>query len=75
MSSIKPGQVFRSADPRNPSARLRVMTMQGNRADVFYLHTGRSGSILLAALHSSATTAAGKPRRTGYVLEARDDRA
>jgi hypothetical protein len=45
------------------------MTVGPNRANVFYLHTGRSGTILLTALHDSPTTKTGKARRTGYALE------
>lgn len=66
---IEPGQTYRSCDPRSQSARLRVMTIGPNRAEVFYLHTGRAGRILLGQLHDSPTTAAGQPRRTGYALE------
>ena len=72
MPEIQPGQIYRSADPRNPNARLRVQTIEVNRADVFYLHTGRAGSILVHQLHASPTTKNGQPRRTGYVLETDD---
>lgn len=47
------------------------MTVGPNRAEVFYLNTGRRGEILLNALHDSPTTKTGKPRRTGYALEAK----
>ena len=66
---IQPGQVYRHCDPRAESVRLRVMTVGPNRAEVFYLHTGRAGRILLSQLHDSRTTKTGKPRRTGYALE------
>ncbi|WP_327066815.1 hypothetical protein [Kitasatospora sp. NBC_01302] len=65
----KPGQIYQQCDPHAPHIRLRIMTVGPNRAEVFYMHTGRAGRILLNALHDSAVTKTGKPRRTGYALE------
>lgn len=64
---VEPDQIYRHAN--GPHVRLRVMAVDVNRADVFYLHTGRGGRILLDQLHDSALTKGGQPRRTGYVLE------
>jgi hypothetical protein len=66
---IEPDQIYRYCDPHAPHIRLRIMTVSPHRAEVFYLHTGRRGEILLNALHDSAVTKTGKPRRTGYALE------
>lgn len=66
---IEPGQTYRHCDPHAPHVRLRVMTVGPNRAEVFYLHTGRAGSILLTQLHATPNTKTGQPRRTGYALE------
>lgn len=68
---IKPGQIYRSCDPRreNNPLRLRIMTVGPHRASVFYLSTGRHGEVLLTQLHATPTTKTGRPRRTGYALE------
>jgi hypothetical protein len=68
---IQPGQTYRSADPRD-SIRIRIKTYTPgeNRALVVDASTGkRPRPMLVAALHTSPTTQAGKPRRSGYVLE------
>ncbi|MFJ3097385.1 hypothetical protein [Streptomyces hydrogenans] len=68
---IQPGQTYRAADPRD-SIRIRIKTyVPGeNRALVVDAATGkRPRPMLVTALHDSATTQAGKPRRSGYVLE------
>lgn len=68
---ITPGQTYRSADPRE-LIRIRIKTyVPGeNRALVVDAATGkRPRPMLVTALHDSATTQAGKPRRSGYVLE------
>jgi hypothetical protein len=70
--SLIPGQVYRSCDPRE-SIRLRVVRHEAgwNRVDVVDATTGRRPRRILAStLHESATTKTGRPRRTGYVLEA-----
>ncbi|MFI0929680.1 hypothetical protein ACH4TP_38015 [Streptomyces sp. NPDC021012] len=69
--TIQPGQTYRSADPRD-SIRIRIKsyTPGENRALVVDASTGkRPRPMLVNALHDSATTQAGKPRRSGYVLE------
>lgn len=71
MSSIEPGQVYRSADPRG-GARIRILRWQPgwNRAQVVDAATGkRQRQILVSALHLDSKTKSGQPRRTGYVLE------
>ncbi|MFE3326853.1 hypothetical protein [Streptomyces sp. NPDC059176] len=68
---IKPGQTYRSADPRD-NIRVRIVRYVSgwHSADVVDAVTGkRPRSILASALHDSPTTRNGKPRRTGYVLE------
>lgn len=68
---IQPGQVFRACDPRD-SIRIRIVRYEPgwNRADVVDAVTGkRPRSIVATALHASATTRDGKPRRTGYARE------
>ncbi|MFF8412868.1 hypothetical protein [Streptomyces omiyaensis] len=69
---IRPGQTYRSADPRD-SIRIRIKSYAPgeNRALVVDAVTGkRPRPMLVNALHATATTKAGKPRRTGYILEA-----
>lgn len=69
--TIRPGQTYRSADPRE-TIRIRVdsYTPGENRAYVVDAFTGKRPRWILAnTLHASPTTQAGKPRRSGYVLE------
>lgn len=73
MSSIEPGQVYRSCHPLD-NIRIRIVRhVPGwNRADVVDATTGkRPRQVLVSALHASATTKSGAPRRTGYALEGR----
>lgn len=68
---IKPGQTYRSADPRD-SIRIRITdyTPGHARAHVVDAFTGkRPRQMLVTALHQTPTTRDGQPRRTGYVLE------
>lgn len=68
--SIRPGQIYRSADPRG-GATIRISSYQPGdpRAHVVDAATGkRYRQILASYLHADATTQAGEPRRTGYVL-------
>lgn len=75
MTTVEPGQTYRSCDPRG-GARIRVISVYGNRAEVVDAHTGKQPrSILLNALHASGRTANGTPRRTGYRLEHLDPTA
>lgn len=69
---IEPGQIYRSADPRDSHREpIRVIAYDGsNRAEVADAHSGKNHrQILITSFHDNATTKAGKPRRTGYVLE------
>jgi len=69
---IQPDQIYRNCDPRD-SIRIRIVryTPGDARAHVVDAVTGkRHRQILVNALHETATTRAGTPRRTGYVLEA-----
>ncbi|MFE3123701.1 hypothetical protein ACFXHD_09800 [Streptomyces hydrogenans] len=73
---IRPGQTYRSADPRE-LIRIRIKTYAPgeNRALVVDAVTGkRPRPILITALHATATTKTGQPRRTGYVLETTETR-
>ncbi|MEU8740532.1 hypothetical protein [Streptomyces halstedii] len=70
--TIKPGQIYRSADPRDTHREpIRITAYDGtNRADVVDAYSGKKPrSILINSLHASPTTKNGTPRRTGYVLE------
>lgn len=69
MTTPQPGQIYRSADPREAGQRIRVLSVTGDHATIESV-TGpaRRRSLLTSALHSTATTATGAPRRTGYVL-------
>lgn len=82
MSSIEPGQVYRSADPRDAGQlRIRIKSWApygaghwgAGRAQVVSLTEAgeevRPRSIKLSALHAGPLTKDGQPRRTGYVLE------
>lgn len=68
---IQPGQTYRSADPRELiRIRIKSYVPGENRALVVDAATGkRPRPMLVTALHDSPTTQAGKPRRSGYVLE------
>lgn len=66
---IEAGQTYRSCDPRGGPS-IRIVEIHPNSATVVDAVTGkRPRSILLAALHDTATTKTGQPRRTGYALE------
>ncbi|WP_137991231.1 hypothetical protein [Streptomyces vilmorinianum] len=68
---IQSGQTYRSADPRE-LIRIRIKSYAPgeNRALVVDAATGkRPRPMLVTALHDSPITQAGKPRRSGYVLE------
>lgn len=68
---IAPGQVYRSCDPHGgPRIRVTAYTPGDARAHVVDADTGkRPRQMLVTQLHESALTRAGRPRRTGYVLE------
>jgi hypothetical protein len=71
VSSIQPGQTYRSCDPRG-GPRIRIVRYEPgwNRADVVDATTGKQPRrIVVRDLHPTATTRTGQPRRTGYVLE------
>ncbi|MFI8872430.1 hypothetical protein [Streptomyces sp. NPDC055243] len=71
MSTIQPGQIYRSCDPRGgPRIRISSFTPGHSRAHVIDADTGkRYRQILVTALHANPNTRDGQPRRTGYVLE------
>lgn len=73
---IKPGQIYRSCDPRGgPRIRITQYELGWNRADVVDATTGKNPRrIVTRNLHATATTKTGKPRRTGYALEQPDAR-
>ncbi|MFF5703442.1 hypothetical protein ACFY7H_13175 [Streptomyces sp. NPDC012794] len=69
--TIQPGQTYRSADPRD-AIRIRISgyTHGHDHALVVDAVSGkRPRWIQVTALHATNLTKAGKPRRTGYVLE------
>ncbi|MGZ0231154.1 hypothetical protein [Streptomyces sp. CPS1] len=68
---IEPGQTYRSLDPRGgPRIRIKSFTPGHTHAWVEDAATGkRARWVLVSALHESATTKTGQPRRTGYALE------
>lgn len=68
---IRPGQIYRYCDPRE-SIRIRITSYRPGdaRADVVDAVTGkRPRQVLVRQLHDSPITAAGQPRRGGYVLD------
>lgn len=69
-TTIKPGQIYESCDPRGGFAiRIVGYTPGSNRADVVDHMTGKyPRSILVASLHATGTTKTGAARRTGYRL-------
>jgi hypothetical protein len=68
---IRPGQTYRSCDPRGgPRIRIHAYQPGWNRALIVDADTGkRFRRILTTQLHATDTTKTGQPRRTGYVLE------
>ncbi|MFE3762301.1 hypothetical protein ACFXPI_11110 [Streptomyces sp. NPDC059104] len=73
--TIEPKQIYRSADPRG-GPRIRITAYQPGeaRAHVVDADTGkRFRQILAHTLHTTPTTKAGQPRRSGYVLETQPD--
>jgi hypothetical protein len=84
MSSIKPGQVYREAAPRDGQYPTRILVKSwapygaghwgAGRAQVVTLTSDgrevRPRSIKLDQLHMGPINKNGQPRRTGYVLEA-----
>ncbi|MDH6499567.1 hypothetical protein [Streptomyces sp. SAI-149] len=68
MTHIKPGRIFVACDPRD-SIRIRIEQYKPGdmRALVADAATGRRRRLMLiSALHASAFTNAGVPRRSGY---------
>lgn len=74
--TIQPGQTYRSADPRETIRILIESYTPGDaRAHIVDATDGkRPRQILVKNLHTSATTKAGQPRRSGYILETGDPR-
>lgn len=84
MPSIEPGQIYRECVPRDGRHRTRIVIKSvtpfgsgqygaGTAMVATLTAIGREvrqRRISLSQLHDSATTTAGRPRRTGYVLEA-----
>lgn len=73
--TIQPGQTYRSADPRGgPRILIAAYTHGHAHAHVIDADTGKRHRLILAhTLHATATTKAGRARRTGYVLETETD--
>ncbi|MFI6464576.1 hypothetical protein [Streptomyces sp. NPDC050538] len=72
MTHIKPGRIFAACDPRD-SIRVRIEQYKPGdmRALVVDAVTGqRRRLMLISALHASAFTNAGVPRRSGYAPDA-----
>ena len=72
MTHIKPGRIFVACDPRD-SIRIRIEQYEPGdmRALVTDAATGRRRRLMLiSALHTSAFTNAGVPRRSGYAPDA-----
>lgn len=69
---IQPGQTYRACHPLDDIViRITAYTPGHARAHVVNARTGKNPrQILVRDLHSTATTRTGKPRRTGYALEA-----
>ncbi|MFI5800951.1 hypothetical protein [Streptomyces sp. NPDC051677] len=68
MTHIRPGRIFVACDPRD-SIRIRIEQYKPGdmRALVADAATGRRRRLMLiSALHASASTNAGVPRRSGY---------
>lgn len=68
---IRPGQIYRSADPRD-SIRVQIVswTLGRRRAWVCDADTGkRARWVLVRNIHLSTHTKTGALRRTGYVPE------
>ncbi|MFJ6136558.1 hypothetical protein [Kitasatospora sp. NPDC092286] len=64
-----PGQEYISCHPLDEGRRIRIIALAGGRAEVITLDgPPRRRDILLGVLHPTATTAHGRPRRTGYRL-------
>ncbi|MFF4403783.1 hypothetical protein [Streptomyces sp. NPDC001404] len=70
-ATIRPGQVYRSCDPRGgPRVRIERYTPGHDAAWVVDADTGKRGRrLLVTQLHPSPRTRHGKPRRSGYALE------
>lgn len=70
---IGPGQIYRSCDPRGgPRIRITWYVPGHARAHVVDAQDGkRFRQIRVTALHATATTRDGQPRRTGYALDTR----
>lgn len=71
MSSIKPGQVYRSLRPRDDGFLIRVTEVGEFSVRAVDARNGRRllDRVLVSSLHDSPLTQAGQQRRTGYVLE------
>lgn len=71
MSSIEPGQVYRSLRPRDDGFLIRITEVGESSVRAVDARNGRRllDRVLVRSLHKSETTESGKPRRTGYVLE------
>ncbi|MCX5233881.1 hypothetical protein OG824_01345 [Streptomyces prunicolor] len=72
MTHIKPGRIFAACDPRD-NIRIRIEQYKPGdmRALVVDAVTGqRRRLMLISALHASALTNAGVPRRSGYAPDA-----
>lgn len=72
MTAIQPGQVYVACHPLDKGRRIRITNYLPGHvgAVVVDADTGKRPRWLsLRALHATATTRTGQPRRTGYALE------
>lgn len=71
MTAIQPGQTYRSCRPGDQGFRIRITSVGSETARAISIDGGWAllHPVPLSRLHTSDTTASGKPRRTGYVLE------
>lgn len=67
--TIQPGQIYETCDPLDERRQIRVIAIRGGRVKVETV-TGpaRQRWMWPNALHATAVTASGQPRRTGYAL-------
>ncbi|MFC8447741.1 hypothetical protein [Kitasatospora sp. NPDC057223] len=67
---VTAGQVYEACHPGDGERRIRIVSVYGNRAEIETLGPGaaRRREVLLHTLHPAGTTAAGRPRRSGYRL-------
>lgn len=72
MPEVQPGQTYRSCDPGDDGFRIRIRSVGALSAWAVDARNGRDlpHRVPISSLHTNPLTTAGRPRRTGYVLEA-----